>query len=130
LIAKCGGDVGLPVPGRADQADGGGLLDPRELGEMGDERAFGAGICGEVEVLQGLRGGEAGGADALAGAGGLAREHFGVAERLQELLVGPALRAGALGGRLQAVQDPRRLEGAQQVGQPLAGRGGHALSSA
>jgi hypothetical protein len=63
-------------------------------------------------------------------AGGLAREHFGVAERLQELLVGPALRAGALGGRLQAVQDPRRLEGAQQVGQPLAGRGGHALSSA
>jgi hypothetical protein len=71
-------------------------VDPRELREVQDERAFDAGLGGEVEVLERLGSGEAGGADALAGAGGLAREHLGLAERLQELLVGPALGAGAL----------------------------------
>ena len=85
-----------------------------------DQRPFGAGLGGEVEVLERLGGREAGGADALAGAGGLAREHLGLAERLQELLVGPALGAGALGRRLQPLEDPRRLQRPQQVGQPLA----------
>ena len=124
--------MGLAGAGRPDQADVGGLVDPGELGEVQDERAFGAGLGGEVEVLERLGGGEAGGADALAGAGGLAREHLGLAERFQELLVGPALGAGALGRRLQPFEDPRRLQRPQQVGQPLAaGRGaGHAHSSA
>jgi hypothetical protein len=80
---------------------------------VADQRAFGAGLGGEVEVLERLGGWEAGGPDADARAGGLAREHLGLAERLQELLVGPALRARPLGGRRQAVEDPGRLERAQ-----------------
>jgi hypothetical protein len=119
----------LPVPPRPDEADVGRLLDPGELGEVQDQRAFGAGLGGEVEVLQRLGGGEGGVSDALAGARGLAREHLGLAERLQELLVGPTLGPGTLGRGWEAFEDPRRLQGAQQVGQPLAGAG-HAQSSA
>jgi hypothetical protein len=90
----------FPGAGRADQADIGGLLDPGELREVADQRSFGAGLGGEVEVLERLGGGEAGGADALARAGGLAREHLRFAEHFQELLVGPALSPSALGGCL------------------------------
>jgi hypothetical protein len=39
-----------------------------------DQRLLGAGLRGEVEVLQGLVGGQGGVADALARAGGVARE--------------------------------------------------------
>jgi hypothetical protein len=70
---------------------------------MPDQWAFGAGLGGEVEVLQRLRRRERGVADALARPGGLAREDLGLAERLQELLVGPALRSRSLRGRGEPV---------------------------
>ena len=89
---------------------------------MEDQRLLGAGLRGEVEVLQGLVRGERGVADALAGARGVACEHLGLQQRLEELLVGPLLFARPLGGLLQALEHARRLELAEQVGQPLTDR--------
>ena len=65
----------------------------------------------------------------VAGAGGVAREDLGLEQRLEELLVGPALLAGPRGGLLEALQHARRLELGQQVGQPLADRRGLGLGS-
>ena len=48
--------------------------------------------------------------DTLPGAGGVAREHLGFEQRLEELLVGPALLAGPRRGLLQALQHAGRLE--------------------
>src|SRR3712207_7340109 len=48
--------------------------EPGELGEVQDQRSFGAGLGGEVEVLERLVCREGGVADALAGAGGVARD--------------------------------------------------------
>ena len=127
-------EVGLAGAGRAEEADVGVLVDPGELGEVQDQRLLGAGLGGEVEVLQRLVGGEGGVADALAGAGGVAGEDLGLEQRLEELLVGPALLARPRGGLLEPLQHARRLELAEQVGQPLADRRGlaraHAQSSA
>ncbi len=72
-------------------------------------------------------------ADPLARAGGVAGEHLGLEQRLEELLVGPGLGAGPLGGRLYALEHARRLQLLKQVGQPLTGlrlRRAHAHSSA
>ena len=92
------------------------------------------GLGGEVEVLERLVGGEGGVADALAGAGGVAREDLGLEQRLEELLVGPALLAGPRGGLLEALEDARRLELAR-AGRAAARRpprlvSAHAQSSA
>jgi hypothetical protein len=81
-------EVGLAGAGRAEEADVGGFLDPGQLREMLDQWTFGAGLGGEVEVFQRLGRRERGVADALARPGGLAGEDLGLAERLQELLVG------------------------------------------
>src|SRR5215210_4190020 len=110
----------LAGAGRANQAEVGRFLDPGELREVADQRAFGAGLGGEVEVLKRFRGREAGSPDALSGAGRFTCEHFGLAERLEELLVGPALGACAFGGRGQALEDARRLQGPEQVRQLVA----------
>ena len=114
------------------------LGDPGELGEVQDQRLLGAGLGGEVEVLQRLVRGERGVADALARAGGVAREDLGLEQGFEELLVGPALLAGPRRRCLKALEHARRLQLGQQVGQPLADRGsrrgllgrGHAHSSA
>ena len=121
--------VGLAGAGRPEEADVAVLGDPGELGEVQDQRLLGAGLRGEVEVLERLVGREGGVADALAGAGGVAREDLGLQQRLEELLVGPALLAGPRGGLLQALQHARRLELGEQVGQPLADRRGLGLRS-
>ena len=113
-------EVALAGAGRADQADVGVLLDPCELREVHHQRSLGGRLGGEVEVLQGLVCREAGGAGAGPGAGGFAGEHLGLAQRLEELLVGPLLLACALGGRGQSLSDPRCLQRREQVGQPLA----------
>ena len=113
-------EVRLAGAGRAEEADVAVLGDPGELGEVQDQRAFGAGLGGEVEVLERLVGGEGGVADALARAGGVAREDLGLEQRLEELLVGPALLARPRRGLLEALQDARRLQLREQVGQPLA----------
>ena len=95
-------EVCLAGPGRAEEADVAVLGDPGELREVQDQRPLGAGLGGEVEVLERLVGGEGGVADALAGAGGVAGEDLGLQQRLEELLVGPALlarpRRGLLAG--------------------------------
>ncbi len=49
-------------------------------------------------------------ADTLPSTGGIAREHFGLEQRLEELLVGPAVFAGPCCGGLQALEHARRLE--------------------
>ena len=110
LDRQRGGQVGLARAGRADEADVGGLLDPRELGQVQDQRPFSAGLGGEIEVFEHLGGGEAGVADALASAGGLAGEHLGLAERFQELLVGPALGARSRGRGWEGIEDARGFE--------------------
>jgi hypothetical protein len=109
--------------GRSEEADVGLLLDPGELGEVEQERLLGRGLGRPVEVLQRLQGGEAGVADAHARTGGVAGEHLGLEQALEELLVGPGLGAGPLGRLLEPLQDPRCLQLVQQVGQPLANPG-------
>jgi hypothetical protein len=79
--------------------------------------------------------GKGGVADAVARARGVAGEDLGFQQHLEELLVGPALRARGRRGLLQALEHARRLELAQEVGQPLADRRrlglrAHAQSSA
>jgi hypothetical protein len=98
------------------------LADPGELGEVQDQWLLGAGLGGEVEVLQRLVGGERGVTDALAGARGVAREDLGLQQRLEELLIGPSLLAGPRGGLLEAFQHARSLHLLKQVGQALADR--------
>jgi hypothetical protein len=53
------------------------LVDPGELREVQQQRLLRGGLGAEVEVLHGLVRGERGVTDALAGAGGVAREDFG-----------------------------------------------------
>jgi hypothetical protein len=86
------------------------FVDPRELREVQQQRPLGRRLGGEVEVLERLVGGERGVPDPLARAGGVAREHLGFEQDLEELLVGPALLARPLRGRLQPFADARRLE--------------------
>jgi hypothetical protein len=100
----------LPGAGRAEEADVAVLGDPGQLREVQDQRLLGAGLGAEVEVLQGLVGREGGVADALPGARGIAREDLGLQQRLEELLVGPALLAGPRRRGLQALQHAGRLE--------------------
>jgi hypothetical protein len=85
------------------------FVNPGELREMQDEWLLGAGLRAEVEVLQGLVGGERGVTDALAGTGGVSGEHLGLQQRFEELLVGPALIARESGGLLEALEQPRRV---------------------
>jgi hypothetical protein len=125
----------LAGPRRSEEADVAVLGDPGQLGEVQDQRLFGAGLGFEVEVLQRLVGREGSVADALARAGGVAGEDLGLQQRLEELLVGPALLARPRRRGLEALEDPRRLHLREQVGQPLADRRGlgleaHAQSSA
>jgi len=77
------------------------LLDPGELRQVGHERALGGRLRLPVEVLERLALRELGVADPLARARGIAREHLGLEQRLEELLVGPLLRARPRGGLLE-----------------------------
>ena len=92
-------EVGFAGAGWADEADVGVLFDPGELREVHDQRPLGGGLGGEVEVLERLVRGEAGVSGCAAGAGGVAGEHLGLQQRLEELLIGPLLLPRPLGGR-------------------------------
>ncbi len=96
------------------------LLDPGELAQVQDERPLGRGLGAPVEILEALQRRQAGGADAIASARGIAGEDLGLEQALEEALVGPRLLARERGGLLQPLQDPRCLQLAKQVGQPLA----------
>jgi hypothetical protein len=102
---------------------------------VGHERALGRRLGCPVEVLEHLAGREAGVADPLARAGGVAGEDLGLEQRLEEPLVGPLFGAGPLGGLLEPLEHARGLQLRKQVGQPLPDRGllrsrAHALSAA
>jgi hypothetical protein len=113
-------EVRFAGAGWAEEADVRLLLDPGQLREVHDERLLRGRLRCPVEVLKCLQGGEGGVADAHAGAGGVAREHLGLEQRLEKLLIRPLLGAGPLGRLLQSLQHARRLQLAEQVGQPLA----------
>ena len=70
---------------------------------------------GEVELLQGLAGREAGGLDPALAAVAVARGDLGGEQRLGEALVAPLLLAGALGELRQRPGGGRRLQRAEQV---------------
>jgi hypothetical protein len=106
------------------------LLDPGELGEVEDERTLRARLGGPVEVFERLQSGEAGRSDPHPRAGGVAGEDLGLEQALQKLLIGPLLGAGPLGRLPQPLEDARRLQLGEQVGEPLADLLAHAHSSA
>ena len=78
LDAQGDRQVGLASAGRPEEADVHVLGGPGQLGEVQDERLLGAGLGGEVEVLQRLVRRERRVADAVARAGRVTREHFGL----------------------------------------------------
>jgi hypothetical protein len=102
--------VALAGAGRTKEAHVGAFVDPSELCEVQDERLLGARLRAPVEVLERLQRGEGGVADPCPRAGGVAGEHLGLEQRLEKLLVGPGLAAGALGRLREALQDARRLQ--------------------
>jgi hypothetical protein len=106
--------------GRPEKADVGVLLDPGELGQVHHERALGGRLRRPVEVLERLARRELRRAHARARAGGIAREHLGLEQHLEELLVGPGLVSGLGGRRLEPLEHARRLQLREEVGQPLA----------
>src|SRR6185503_6642948 len=85
--------VRLAGAGWSEEADVHVLGGPGELGEVEDQRLLGGGLGAEVEVLQRLVGWERGVADPVARPGRVAREHLGLEQDLEKLLVGPALLA-------------------------------------
>ena len=112
--AQPGGQVGFPGAGRAEEHDvvlGG---DEVQGAQVGDGLAFEGPLVVEVEVLQGLAGGEPGGADAALAAVGLPGGDLALQARGQELLVGPGLGAGPLG---QPVHRPGQRRGLQRAGE-------------
>jgi hypothetical protein len=98
-----------------------------ELAEVQDCVAADRGLEGEVELLQGLSGGEAGGFDAALAAVAVAAVGLGLQERGGELLKAPLLGSGAIGELGQRPRRRGRLQRPEQVRQ--LGRGAaHAIS--
>jgi hypothetical protein len=91
---------------------------------MGDDIAFEAALVIEVEVLEGLAGGEPGGPDAQLAAVGLAGGDLAFETGGQELLMGPVLGSGPLGEPVDGLGQLRSLECPAQVGEIGRGLGG------
>jgi hypothetical protein len=126
-------EVGLPRARWAEEADVGALVDPGQLRQVQHQRLLRSRLRRPVKVVERLQGGETGVADAHPCTGGVAGEHLGLQERLEKLLVGPLLGAGALRCLLEPLQHPWCFQLCEQVGEPLADLGaalGHAHSSA
>ena len=119
--------VGLAGAGRAEQDDVLFAGEEVELAEVLDQRLLDRALEGEVELLERLAGGEAGGLDAALAAVRLARGVLGRQQRLGEALIAPVLRAGALGELGQRPGGGRRLQRPEQVRELAAGA--HAISA-
>ena len=87
----------LAGAGWAKQDDVLAAVEEVELAEVQHRLAADAGLEGEVEVLERLAGGEAGGRDAGLAAVAVAAVGLGLQERRGELLVAPLFGAGAVG---------------------------------
>ena len=111
------GQVGLAGARRA-QEDGvllGG--DEVQCAQMGDDVARQAAQVVEVEFLEGLDRGEAGGADAALAAVAVAGGDLALQAGDQVLVVGPGFGLGALGQAFGGVQQGGRLHRAGEEGQ-------------
>src|SRR6266700_1183066 len=105
----------LPTPSLSTAQDGpAGSLTVRLAGaglaEVEHERLLDGALEAEVELLQGLAGGEAGLLDPRLTAVSVSRCDLGGKERLGEALVAPLLGAGALGQLRQRPRRRRRLQ--------------------
>jgi hypothetical protein len=121
----------LPVPGRAEEHDVGGFVQEVELGEVGDLGGLDGALEAEVEVVDGLDLGEAGGLDARLAAVGLAGGDFLGEHGGEELAVVPAFVGGLGRERLGRRRDAGGLErpGEERDLGGDAARGGHALAA-
>jgi hypothetical protein len=88
-----------------------------ELAEVLDDGLLDRALEGEVELLQRLAGGEAGGLDAALAAVALARGDLGREQRLGEPLIAPGLLARPVGQGGQRPRGRGRLQRAEQVRQ-------------
>jgi hypothetical protein len=108
-------DVGLAGAGRAQQHDVLLGVQEVELAEVFDHLALDRALEGEVELLERLSGGQAGGLDARFAAVRLARCDLGGEQRLGEALVAPVLLARSIGQLRQRSRRGWRLERPEQV---------------
>ena len=119
--AEADGEVGLAGAGRAEEHDVVAGGDEVEGAEVGDDVAFEGALVVEVELVEGLAGREAGGADAELAAVGLAGGDLAFEAGGEELLVGPAVGAGPFGEPLDRGGQRRCLQRPAQVGEIAAG---------
>jgi hypothetical protein len=98
-----------------------------ELAKVLDHRLLDRALEGEVELLECLSCGEAGGADPALAAVRLPRRDLSGEERLGELLIAPLLRAGAVGELRKRPGCGGGFELAEQVGE--LGGVAHALKA-
>ena len=115
------GEVGLAGAGRSEEHDVVAAFDEVEGAEVGDDVTLEAALVVEVELLEGLAGREAGGADAELAAVGLAGGDFAFEAGGEELLVGPALGPGALAEPFDSLRERWCLERSTQIGDIAAG---------
>jgi hypothetical protein len=97
-----------------------------ELTEVLDHLLLDTALKREVELLEGLVGREAGGADPQPAAGGLPRGDLGREQGFGEPLIAPLLLAGALGEVVQRAGCRWRLQRPEQMSE--LGAAAHAIS--
>jgi hypothetical protein len=94
-----------------------------ELAEVGDDVAAHRALVLEVELVEALAGGEAGGPDPGLAAMAGPRGDLALEAGREVRLVAPALVPGALGEAGARVEEGRRLERPAEVGQVRSRRG-------
>jgi hypothetical protein len=121
------GEVGLAGPGWSEEDDVLFAGDEVQRAQVRDRLSLQRSGVVVVELLEALAGGEPRGADAPFAAVGFAGGDFALETGGEELLVGPALRAGAFGEPACGVAERRGFERAGEecelAGQVTAGLG-------
>ena len=115
--AKGNGEMTLAGAGRAEEHGIGLGLDEVQGAEVGHHVLAHAALVFEVEVLDGLAGREAGGADAGFAPMGLAGGHLSLQTGGKELFMAPGIIPGPLAQALHTGQQCRVLELPAQVGE-------------